>query len=479
MIEETLEDLANEFGLSPESLLRLVSTLAVDADGKLQADQDLISRVRSILSTIRPLEACQDVYHEPKKEPGFSSISIEKWRQFDSVEIDLSKRLTVLTGENGTGKTTLLSLLGNSLDWHTNFVGTPSSRQKKSGFDYRSFKIRKAKYIDDDRIGSIYFDSGSKSILEITSWSDESAEFGISTEPFTEVPGMYISSQRYIPTYTEISRMPTRFQSSAEIIENYRTRLRNFGHSSNEEDPFALIKESLISAAIYSEGNSYVTVDPEAKRIWEGFQLVLSKLLPDTLGFDGLHVDRGEVIVRTRAGSFALEASSGGISSVFNIAWQIYMMSIEQENFTVCFDEPENHLHPELQRSILPGLLTAFPKIKFVVATHSPFVATSVRRAALYALRRDISGRVYSEKLDLNETALSAEVALNEILGVNSTIPIWAEDKISEVVSRFDGTKLTRASVRAMLDELRDLGVKSSSPEMSDFLFSRLNKGDQ
>lgn len=479
MIEETLETLANEFGLQPESILRLMSTLAVDTDGLMQVDQEVISKMRSILSTVRPIEGCQDEYHEPKKEIGFSSISIEKWRQFNRVEISLSKRLTVITGENGTGKTTLLSLLGNSLDWHTNFVGTPSSRQKKSGFDYRSFRIRKTKNINDDRIGNIFFESGTKSNLKITSWSDDSAEFGISTEPFVEVSGMYISSQRYIPKYTEISRMPTRFRSSAEIIENYRSRLRNFGHSNDEEDPFALIKESLISAAIYSEGNSYVTVDPEARKVWEGFQVVLAELLPDTLGFDGLHVDRGEVIVRTRAGSFALEASSGGISSVFNVAWQIYMMSIEQENFTVCFDEPENHLHPELQRSILPGLLRAFPKIKFVVATHSPFVATSVRGANLYALRRDISGMVYSEKLDLNETALSAEMALNEILGVNSTIPIWAEDEISEVISRFDGAKLTRASVRAMLDELRELGVKSSSPEMSELLFSRLNKSDQ
>ncbi|WP_419836937.1 AAA family ATPase [Streptomyces brasiliscabiei] len=58
----------------------------------------------------------------------------------------------------------------------------------------------------------------------------------------------------------------------------------------------------------------------------------------------------------------------------------------------MCFDEPENHLHPSMQRTLVPTLLAAFPNVRFIVATHSPFVVTSTREAYVYALRRTESG---------------------------------------------------------------------------------------
>jgi predicted ATPase len=40
----------------------------------------------------------------------FRSLRIEGWRQFDNVDIELHPRLTVLTGANGAGKTSLLRI---------------------------------------------------------------------------------------------------------------------------------------------------------------------------------------------------------------------------------------------------------------------------------------------------------------------------------------------------------------------------------
>ena len=37
-------------------------------------------------------------------------------------------------------------------------------------------------------------------------------------------------------------------------------------------------------------------------------------------------------------------------------------------------DEIETHLHIDLQKKILPFLTNFFPKIQFIVTTHSPFV---------------------------------------------------------------------------------------------------------
>lgn len=57
------------------------------------------------------------------------------------------------------------------------------------------------------------------------------------------------------------------------------------------------------------------------------------------------------------------------------------------DSFLVIVDEIENHLHPSMQRSILPNLVKAFPSAQFIVTTHSPFVVNSVIDSSVYALK--------------------------------------------------------------------------------------------
>ena len=41
----------------------------------------------------------------------FTRLSIKEWRQFSDIDIVFHEHLTVLTGANGAGKTTVLNLL--------------------------------------------------------------------------------------------------------------------------------------------------------------------------------------------------------------------------------------------------------------------------------------------------------------------------------------------------------------------------------
>ena len=52
----------------------------------------------------------------------FESILLKRWRQFESVELDLRPRLCVLTGPNGCGKTTILNVLGRHFGWNLRFL---------------------------------------------------------------------------------------------------------------------------------------------------------------------------------------------------------------------------------------------------------------------------------------------------------------------------------------------------------------------
>ncbi|MFL1399228.1 AAA family ATPase, partial [Acinetobacter baumannii] len=60
--------------------------------------------------------------------------------------------------------------------------------------------------------------------------------------------------------------------------------------------------------------------------------------------------------------------------SIIDLAWQIFLYSHDKDEFVVTIDEPENHLHPSMQRSLLNDFVKAFPKAQFIVVTHSPFI---------------------------------------------------------------------------------------------------------
>lgn len=407
----------------------------------------------------------------------FSRMTISNWRQFETIDLDLTGQLTVLTGENGTGKTSLLSSLGGHFGYSGNLVGTPLRVGGKFFFVSGRSPYLSERDQEFEAFGELVYDSGD--IAEIGVWPQSGPEFSIMFQNQQDVPGLMLDSHRVVSKYGEVESIPPRFKSAGEIVSEYRDQIFNWWQPWRErKSPALLMKESLVAAALYSEGNSAIVADPFAAEVWTGFQEVLRLLLPTSLNFRGLKIDQAEVIVETGGGDFALEAASGGASAIFDLAWQIYLQSRDFETFTVCIDEPENHLHPSLQRTILPNLLRAFPAVKFIVASHSPFVVTSSRESRVYVLRRDESGRVNSEELDLREQALSAEEVLREVLGVGSTLPMWAESEFDRIIAEFSAGPLTPESMQTLMHRLQDAGLRFSMPEVAASVADATNEMD-
>lgn len=74
----------------------------------------------------------------------------------------------------------------------------------------------------------------------------------------------------------------------------------------------------------------------------------------------------------------------------------------ERDSGVILIDEPEMHLHLELQERILPALVEMFPNIQLIVATHSPAVVSSIDDAIVFDLEdreprrsEDLRGRPY------------------------------------------------------------------------------------
>lgn len=91
---------------------------------------------------------------------------------------------------------------------------------------------------------------------------------------------------------------------------------------------------------------------------------------------------------------FDFNTLSSGYQAVLDIVLDIIMRMQNQThrsfNFNlpgiVIIDEIETHLHLELQKNIMPLLTTVFPNIQWIVTTHSPFILNSIENVVIYDL---------------------------------------------------------------------------------------------
>lgn len=94
--------------------------------------------------------------------------------------------------------------------------------------------------------------------------------------------------------------------------------------------------------------------------------------------------------------TFSFTTLSDGYSAILSIVTELLLRmenhrtkSYDVEGI-VLIDEIETHLHIDLQKIILPFLIDFFPKIQFIVTTHSPFVLSSLANATVCDLETRI-----------------------------------------------------------------------------------------
>lgn len=394
-----------------------------------------------------------------------SGLTVERWRQFSDVDIRFHPRLTVLTGENATGKTTLLGILSPHFSWFYQVLGVPIRKQGSTTW-HPDGRIRE---VGQSQIGTLTYAINGSDVTATLNVQDGALQYDVSISGQQFVPGVYIPSHRSISSYQPISHIPIQFSTPTALFDQYMGESRNRWQGGSSRGPLTVMKEALVAAAIHGEGNRAVEPNAYASAVWSGFQTVLEQVLPPSLEFESLVVRLPDLVLRTGKGDFLLESMSGGVSAIVELAWQIFLRSRDYDSFTVCIDEPENHLHPSLQRSLIPGLLAAFPQIRFIVATHSPFVVTAHPESHVYVLERTPHG-VVSRLLDYANKSASSDETLRRVLGLPTTMPAWVEVRLAEVLSDFPTTGITPSDLARLRDSLTNLGLREEFPDAVDSL---------
>jgi hypothetical protein len=400
----------------------------------------------------------------------FNRLTISEWQQFRNVELDFHDRLTILTGANGSGKTTILNLLARHCGWSVSSLATPK-RDLATGvvrFLTRLFNGRDRSQQRD--IGEIQYGSGERCVLRVPESSP--AQYQVEMSGQTAVKCFYVPSHGSVFRYQAIQNIPMGRKDKTAAFQEVANSTRNAYMGGGGDSGSFHMKNTLIGWIIQGYGVSgpskpVMPGDGELVKFYEGFQEVLKKVLPRTLGFEEMEIGGMEIVFVCNGGKdeFVLETASGGISSLISMAWQIYMFSTaENPDFTILIDEVENHLHPTMQRHVLPDLLAAFPEARFIVATHSPLVIGSAKASKVYALRYDDENKVVSEGLDFRAYPRSAAEVLDEVLGVSFTMPIWVEESLMSIVNKYSGVAMDDAAFGRLRDDLAGLGLERLMP---------------
>jgi hypothetical protein len=276
--------------------------------------------------------------------------------------------------------------------------------------------------------------------------------------PMRRLTGSSTEAVRYAATGGILGRMVTLFREDAALTESeeWLKKLHSRVLENGDSDPFGykqLLEEvkAFLSAGLLPNGLriSKITVDHVMLTNEAGMELPMRDLSDGCRGVYActLNLIHSMHEVYGTEGLFKQTASGD---------WQIARPGV------VLIDEVESHLHPAWQQTFPEWLKTRFPKVQFIVTTHSPLIAQAADPGGIYVLPLQDEYDRGPRRLDQHEYekikwGRAEKVLLGAAFGLKSTRHSWANSKIERwqhLNAKFNaGVKLTHQE----REERRDL----------------------
>ena len=367
------------------------------------------------------------------------SLEINKIGAFEHLKMDFPKKkdpekaeIHILTGENGTGKSTVLEVLSHAvfpMDENLQSERTKHLFLKIPTLNGCSFEI------NDNHNDSIRFARDIEALqkMKTTSFHTyyKNTQLDYKTTKFDYALFAY-SGYRKIDDYkpVDISNLLNHspFDNALDFSKSTNTEylLQWIGNYS---------MKFLRASAANDNFKALNIIDPVSKicRIIEEIiekpvTFQLSEELDVRISIDGI--------------SQHFNAIPDGVRSIVSWVGDLIMrlnriqwnddVDIFDRNFILFLDEIEVHLHPAWQRKILPVVQKLFKNAQIFISTHSPFVVGSVDGAWVHKFKKDGAYAVLDGEPILSEDAESYDTILEEVFGITRRFGDPIEDLLAE-----------------------------------------------
>ena len=145
-----------------------------------------------------------------------------------------------------------------------------------------------------------------------------------------------------------------------------------------------------------------------------------------------------------------------------------------QRQFLLLLDEVDIHLHPAWQRKVLPLVQRVFPNAQIIASTHSPFVVTSVDDARIITLGFRGQSSVVTD-VTAPQIGVSYTAVLRSIFGIDSEFDIDTEQTLAKFHAARQRLLTGDAAAKADVDRLAEV-LASRSEELREVVALELGQ---
>ena len=421
-----------------------------------------------------------------------SKVVLSNFRCFSSLKVDLHPEMTVLVAENGQGKSSVLDAVRialwpfvSSFDLARNAFSDPGNAitvddvRIVKGHDKDMLRQLPCEIsatgdfgIGTEKTWSRYRDSEAKrSKTKDAGHTSFMRQWAVAVQNQIRTPDKSVLDLPVFGYYgtgrlwaqkklTEASKGADDTKSSDFYIRTfaYMNCLDPASSYKHFQEWFTLISNIYWEAVMKMfEGKGRETDVLQAETPLGVVRQAIDVLLRTVTGWHSLEYSHSHeeslVLHHDEHGVLKVEQLSDGIRSVLamigDIAYRCYKLNphlglgaARQTKGVVMIDEVDMHLHPLWQQRVLKQLRDAFPKVQFIVTTHSPQVLTSIDASCVRLLKEEADPetgerRAVAKKIDQQTKGVASSDILLEIMSVNPTPPVeeagWLADYIARI----------------------------------------------
>ena len=410
-------------------------------------------------------------------------VTIENYRAIESLDLPLHPQLTVLHGNNGHGKTSVLSAIAVGLGSILRILPNVPS------IDFRKTDSRGSRTIRVILEATENFHWERRRGSATRSWRN------VGLGPLREAIGKIVTADQDGDAPIDLPIVAF-YDTDRAAFDAPQTR-RGFG---SEFSRYAALTDALAAKTnfreffkwFYAKENDELRQQREARdfnfrlKELEAIRNAVERMIP---GVSSPRIETGPlrfVVSMTsqsdKTETLAIDQLSGGYRNMLALVADLARRMAQgnphlddplQSEAVVLIDEVDLHLHPSWQQRVLPDLMRTFPNAQFIVSTHSPQVLTTVKPEHIVSLYREGDGIVDGGP-DAPTYGAESGYVLSTVMGVKER-PSSEHNKFVDTLERYNtlvyagqGKTEEALELRKKLESLspRDLALGRADSEM-------------
>ncbi len=387
------------------------------------------------------------------------SMTLHNFRCFSDLKVNFNNRLTVLVGNNGAGKSTVLEAaaiaagtLTSAMDGLTNY-GIKKSDAHYKCFDLGSnVDVQPQFPVEITAVGTI----DGQEISWVRNLNSAKGRGGLaSAKEMTRIAENYQSRMR--SGDKELKLPIISYYGTGRLWNQHREKKNDIFEKNSRSNGYIDSLDGAANDKLMMKWFQKMTMQqfqrgeliPEFTAVRMAMEQVFASIAGvsdvqvqfnlDTSDIDILYFDKNKEHIRIPV-SLLSDGYKCTISLIADIAYRMAILNpqlldkvLTETEGIVLIDEIDLHLHPSWQKRILKDLMEVFPKVQFIVSTHAPEVINSAKQESIVVLSHN-----------------TVMPAMNETYGKDANTILR---EVMEVSERPDDIKQLFDQLYSLLDE--------------------------